>query len=397
VTDFIKGLERDLVEAAERRVAAGSPASAEPRPTRTGSARAPRPPLRTLVVAAALLLAVAGTAAAGTLLALRGSVIPGPTERDAGPQQTPAPGTSTITALRAADPGGGIPWALRVARSRTGLVCGTVGQARPGGPFGLVGLDGRFRTLASSAVDGCGQLPLIGARVFDARRARDVRTVVNGVAGARLRKVEVTVAGRQRSLKVGSGGTFVLALRGYPEDTGIEVRLTFAGGRTAEHSFGRSPFVVPDPAGDPAWKLISFVSDGDPRQCTSFTTARETQRRLASSPAACGLLGDPRRERGYYFAVRRIEPTGGRPYSEERGHWVGHPPRTAVWGEAGENVKRVEVIGPGGKRRLRFAPSRSFLALYPPNVNPRSLRVRVTLRDGSVHTHRGDTHLERHP
>jgi hypothetical protein len=368
MTDFIDGLERDLVEAAARRAAGASTHQA-------------RPPLRSLVFAAVLLLAVAGTAAAGTLLALRGSVIPGPAERDAGPQQTPAPGTSTVEPLRASDPGGGAAWALRVSRSRTGLVCGTVGQARGAG-FGLVGLDGRFRDLADSAVDGCGHPPLIGARVFDARRSADVRTVVNGVAGERLRGVTVTAAGRRRTLPVGPGGTFLLALRGYPEDIGIDVRLAFAGGRVAVHSFGRSPFVVRDPGGEPAWKLNSFVYDGDARQCTSFNTAREGATSLAGSPPACGLLGDPRHERGYYFAVRRIHPAHSRP-------------RTAVWGEVGDDVKRVELMGPGGWRVLRLAPSRSFLAIFRPSVDPLSLRVRVTLRDGSVHTHRGDTHLAR--
>jgi hypothetical protein len=368
MTDFIAGLERDLVEAAGRRAAAGR-------------ARPARPRLRTLVLAAALLLAVAGTAAAGTLLALRGSVIPGPAERDAGPQQTPAPGTSRVEPLRATDPGGGAPWALRVSRSRTGLVCGTVGQAR-GAQFGLVGLDGRFRALGDSAVDGCGHPPLIGARVFDARHPAGVRTVVNGVAGTGLRAVTVIAAGRRRTPRIGPDGSFLLALRGYPEDIAIDVRLTFAGGRTVLHSFGRSPFVVRDPGGEPAWKLNSFVYDGDPRHCTSFTTARQSGRNLAGSPAACGMLGDPRRERGYYFAVRRIHPA----HSQAR---------TAVWGEVGDDVRRVELMGPGGWRVLRLAPSRAFLALFRPSVDPHSLRVRVTLRDGTVHTHRGDTHLAR--
>jgi hypothetical protein len=286
-----------------------------------------------------------------------------------------------VEPLRATDPDGGAAWALRVSRSRTGLVCGTVGQAR-GAQFGLVGLDGRFRELADSAVDGCGRPPLIGARVFDARRPADVRTVVNGVAGEALRKVTVTAAGRRRALEIGPGGTFLLALRGYPEDIAIDVRLTFAGGRTSMHSFGRSPFVVKDPGGGPAWKLNSFTGSGDPRQCTSFTTARQSGRSLASSPGVCGLLGDPRRERGYYFAVRRIHPAHS-------------PARTAVWGEVGDDVRRVEVIGPGGRRVLRLAASRAFLGIFLPNVDPRSLRVRVTMRDGTVHTHRGDTHLAR--
>jgi hypothetical protein len=382
MTDFIAGLERDLMEAAARRAAAASPRA--------------RPPIRSLLLAAALLLAVAGSAAAGTLLALRGSVIPAPAERDAGPQQTPAPGTVRVEPLRAADPAGGPPWALRVARSRTGLLCGTVGQAR-GGQFGLVGLDGRFRVLAEGVVDGCGHAPMIGTRVFAARRPADVRTVVNGVAGPSLRSVTVAAAGRRRSLEVGPDGSFLLALRGYPEDIGIDVRLVFAGGRREVHHFGRSAAVVRDPGGDNAWKLESVGGSGVASDCVLFETARQGSRSFATSPAACGSLGDVRRQRGYFFAVRRIDASGPRGHGDFPGYWRGHPARTAVWGEVGKNVKRVDVIGPDGPRRVPLAYARDFLALFTPDVAPSSLRVRITLRDGTVRTHRGDTHLARQP
>ena len=64
---------------------------------------------------------------------------------DTTPEQRVAPATSTVTALRAADPERGQPaWTLRLARSETGLQCSTVGQVHEGA-FGLVGLDGAFR------------------------------------------------------------------------------------------------------------------------------------------------------------------------------------------------------------------------------------------------------------
>lgn len=389
MTDFIDGLERDLVEAAERRqnVIATTVACARPRV---------RPPLRSFVLAALLALAIAGSAAAGTLLVLRGSVIPGPSEQDAGPAQTPAPGSAHVEPLTARDPGGGLPWALRIAKSRTGLVCGTVGQRR-GRAFGLVGLDGRFRALAPSVVDGCGQprkgaAAMVGTRVFDARRRSDVRTVVSGIAGAGLRKVSVSAGGAPaRRLRVGPQGTFLLALRGYPEDIGIDVRLEFAGGTTETRRFGSSAFVIRDPLGARAWKLNAYVGDDQPeRQCLSFTTARPGPN-PASSPSVCGTFSDIRRPHGYFFAVRRIEPTGRRSYSLERGSWFRHAPRTAVWGQVGTDVVRVDVIGPNGTRRARIAPNDGFLVLFSPKVDPRSLRVRVKLNDGSVRVHRGDT------
>src|SRR4051812_16177170 len=66
VTDFIDGLERDLVSAAER-LRDGRPAGAHR-----------QVPLRGLLLAAALFVLAAGSAAGGTLLVLRGSAIPAP-------------------------------------------------------------------------------------------------------------------------------------------------------------------------------------------------------------------------------------------------------------------------------------------------------------------------------
>jgi len=228
MSDFLTLLERDLVEAAARRTQA--------QPVR-------RPARRVLPLAAALAIVVAASGAAATLTVLRGSPLPAPSEKVAGKQATPVPGTSRIEPMRARDPGGAPPWALRVARSKTGLVCSTVGQVVDG-DFGIVGLDRRFRALPDAAVDSCGQLrhnatSLIGARVFDAPRRRDVRTVVNGFAGSELRSVSVEAGGSPRTLPVGPDGTFVLALRGYPEDIGIRVTLRFADGHVERHVLGR--------------------------------------------------------------------------------------------------------------------------------------------------------------
>jgi hypothetical protein len=121
MTDFIDGLERDLVEAARRRAEAPAPA-----PFRV---RAPR---RSLLLAAALLVLMAGSAAGATLLALRGAVIPAP--QAVQPEQTPAAGTARVSALRAQDPQPGLlPWTVRVARGETGLLCSTVGQVDASG------------------------------------------------------------------------------------------------------------------------------------------------------------------------------------------------------------------------------------------------------------------------
>ena len=140
-------------------------------------------------------MSVAGTAAAGTYLALRNSSIAPFAATDVTPEQRVAPGTSRLPALRAADPDRGAPaWTVRVSRSAAGLQCSTVGQVQEGA-FGLVGLDGAFRTLPEANADACGEPgTLFGTRVFDADRPRDVRTVVNGVAGPGVEQVTITLA-----------------------------------------------------------------------------------------------------------------------------------------------------------------------------------------------------------
>lgn len=417
MTDFIDGLERDLVAAAQRRSQLAS------RATATGpSRRRRRPPLRPFLLAALIVSLSAGSATAGTLLVLRGSVIPAPAERDARPEQTPVPSSSTVAAVRSADPAGALPWALRIARSRTGFVCSTVGQ-HDGRRFGLVGLDGRFRTLAEGIVDGCGQAldnaaSLVGARVFDAARAADVRTVVYGVAGDELRSASITAAGTRRDVEFAGSGIFVAALRGYPEDLALTVALRFDDGHVERHPFGTSGFVVPDTAGGRAWKIDTFafgraIPQGcarpsarrsaacrsDPNapseECVRFRPARET-RNAPYSAAVCGRFPNGRLRAGYFFGVRRQEP-GAAPSPSARAflaaNWRRHPPRTAVFGVAGRNVARVEVDGPDGTAPVTIAPSRGILAVFGPDVRPADLTVRVTLRDGTVHTHSGDTNL----
>lgn len=398
MTDFLDDLERDLVAAA-RRLADADGRAATPRRWRVRSTA------RSALVAAVILVPCAGSAAAGTLLALRGSVIPAP--EAVPPEQTPTAGTARVSPLRAADPARGVPpWTIRVARSETGLLCSTVGQVADG-RFGLVGMDGRFRVLAPDVSDSCGlerhdAASLIGARVFAARHRADVRTVVSGVAGSALRAVEVDARGRVRRLAVGPGGTFVVALRGYPEDIAIRATLHFAGGRHEVHDFGRSPWVVPDPIGGPAWRTMGSMFGNDGRTCVQFSYAR-AQPGAPVSPSACGTLGDPLERRGAFFAVRRIAPgTGGtgRPVEPMgEGRWGRHAARTAVWGAAGDDVAAISVAAPhAAPRRLTITPgARTFLAVLPGTVDPRAVTVRVRLHDGRVRVAHGSTSLAGHP
>jgi hypothetical protein len=359
---------------------------------------------RSLAVAVVLLVLLAATAAAATLLVLRGSVIPA--ARDVPPEQTPAPGSGRVSDLRVADPQSGVPpWTLRIARSKTGLICSTVGQI-VNGQFGLVGLDHRFRAFDEGVSDSCGTqrnnaASLIGARVFDAANRRDVRTVVSGVAGDSLARVRLSLAtGRRVEVPVAAGGLFVSVLRGYPEDIGVTARLVFKDGHTEMHGFGVSPFVVPDPVGGPAWQMLAGATSGDARTCVSFYQVRATVNG-ARSPSACGLLGSGRRQHGWFFAVQRITPgTGGPPFDpvHNRGDWGGHPPRTAVWGAVGSDVRSVAVrLGNGPVQHRAVRPVRFFLVVFGPHADPRRVAVTIKLRNGRTVVRHGSDRLVDHP
>jgi hypothetical protein len=344
---------------------------------------------RALAVAVAIAVPAAGASAAGTLYVLRGDVIPAP--RATPPEQTPRPGTSHLVAARAADPAPRrAPWALRLATSQTGLLCSTVGQV-VGDRFGVVGLDGRFRALAEGAVDSCSArrsnaATLVGARIFTADRASDVRTVVSGLAGDTLRAVEVQAHGQTRTVAVGAGGTFVTTYAGLPEDLALRVALRFADGHIERHDFGVGPMVFADPGSGHAWRLQSGGLGGDDRTCVTVLNARQ-RTRPAISPAACGRLTLGRRApRGLFFDVRRLTPgTGGLPVSPfGAGRWGRTPPRLLVWGAAGADVASIDVHGPAGQTASHtwYRPNGAFAFMFGPGVQPRQVRVIVRFRDG---------------
>jgi hypothetical protein len=364
---FFDDVERELVRAAKVRIRI--------RRLRRASA---------LGFVAALLLGAGATAAAGTYLALRNSSIAPFAADSTTPEQRVEPGTSRVLAIQAADPARGVPrWVLRVSRSAAGLQCSTVGQLS-GGAFGLVGLDGRFRELPEANADACGD-DLLGTRVFSARRTKDVRTVVYGVAGPELQRVTVAVAGaKPRTLRHTAEGGFLAVLRGYPEDAQPVVTLQ-RDGRTKRYAFAVGGFVVPDPLGGRAWKLNAFVS-GTPKRrarqtgCITFMTARAVPGEAnVSSPPVCGLEAarpgvSPDT---LFFTTRRLsgdrQPGRG---SFFRGDWNHHPARTAVWGSA-RGHRRIVVRAPGATRVVSPKLNGGFLVLFAPSVDPAAVSVEV--------------------
>lgn len=341
------------------------------------------------LLAAALLLGVTGTTATATVAALRATVITAPDPSVVPASQSPRAEGEEVLALRAADPTGQDPWALRRSTGRTGLTCTTVGQVR-GGAFGIVGEDGAFRAIPSAITDACGQGVLLGARVVAGSPAR---SIVNGIAGAGTRRVVLRSSAGARALPLGPGGAFLAAVRGYPEDQALEVAITGADGRTTVRSVGRRPLLVPDLDGAPAWRMERYVL-GTRARCNHLRDARrDTAGGVAvkadeafpgsSTPTACL---DPRREGIAVVAdARRFAPGQQGSPGFDRWAWRERPARTVVWGLAREAglLGAVELRGaPGGPRAVPVAANGTFAVVLPRSVDPKRLTLTARLADG---------------
>lgn len=327
-----------------------------------------RRPGGSLLLASVVTVGVAGSAAAATLVALRATVIPGPEAAAVAPEMRVRQATVRVASLRVADPAGALAWTVRSVRSVTRETCLTVGQRR-GDTFGLVGLDGRFRTLDPAIVDGCTSsttgLALSGARVLDGRRREDVRTIVYGLVGRDVRRVDLRTGSTTGRLAV-EGGRFLAVLRGYPEDRPVRLTaVTANGARTQE--FGSSRRLSPQTGGLPALRLSGFVVDtARTTDCVGVGPARETTPAQGRGGNACGRHGTP------FGIVRRVV--------RGKAGWGPLPSRTLAfgsWPTSGPRLRRVTVIAGGRARRARILPNRGFLAVLPGSVDPQGTRVVV--------------------
>jgi hypothetical protein len=151
-------LERDLCEAAERRLAAGAHgAAAEPSRVRVGlrglarRLRMPAIALVCLLGAATITLAASGVILTGTPVRPEEALNP-----DVG-EGVPAPGASKLLPLRIPDPEGGLPWGMRIVRTTRGDICMQIGRVQDGqlGELGIDGAfhdDGRFHPMPANAL-----------------------------------------------------------------------------------------------------------------------------------------------------------------------------------------------------------------------------------------------------
>jgi hypothetical protein len=138
-------LEHDLLEAANRRNAAGigieggadAPAPRHAVRSRLLRLRLPLIAFGCLLASTTIALAASGVILSGAPVRPEGRLNPGVGEG------IPAPGASQLIALRVPDPEGGLPWGMRIVRTTRGEVCVQVGRVE-GGQLGELGIDGVF-------------------------------------------------------------------------------------------------------------------------------------------------------------------------------------------------------------------------------------------------------------
>jgi hypothetical protein len=185
---------------------------------------------------------------------------------------------------------------------------------------------------------------------------------------------------------VSKRGAFVGVIAAYPEDVGIRLTLRFADGRTETHAFGASPLVTPDPGG--AMRTFGYqIAGAQNTVCIRMESAREVKP-YSLSPVACGDVHQP-----FFFSARTLREGdhGGRGITTWYWH---HPARTVVYGSANKRlVKRLALAGPHGTLSLKPTAGNAFQALLPPRVDPHTLVLVVTLRNGAVERVHAPAHL----
>ncbi|HYZ29910.1 MAG TPA: hypothetical protein VE570_12690 [Thermoleophilaceae bacterium] len=194
-------------------------------------AREPRPPTRRArlpaVVAVAMLAVGSGVAVAAGLLSF-GSPVRGPGRGEVPARLAPIAGSGALSPIRVADPYGGDPWSLRVARTATGGTCVAAAHVREE-RFGRIGPDARFHELPLAGTGVCGDLRTDSV-IFDVAVTRETGrrvTVVSGTGGRALHRV--SVAGHRDAAI--AAGAFLIVLPGDATRT-LRVVARFDDGTT---------------------------------------------------------------------------------------------------------------------------------------------------------------------
>jgi hypothetical protein len=249
MSGYLDRLEQQLVDAAGT---PGSQASRRP-PRRRTIPLSAAAVVATLLVASAVALAVTGTFSTGSPVR--------PPERPVASAGAGVAGPGThLLPLRVADPGGGLPWGMRLVHTTRGLVCLQIGRVEAL-QLGVLGQDeafnddGRFHPVApdvvgyhrsTAEISSClppGQVTSQEASiprngVFGAANSANIprsarRWISYGLLGPNAVSVSYEREGRERTVPVDPGsGAYLMVLPASPKN-GFET----GGGASSSNGF----------------------------------------------------------------------------------------------------------------------------------------------------------------
>jgi hypothetical protein len=185
-----------------------------------------------LLLALGALISVGGVAVAERALDRRG---PDHRADQVPADSAPAAERGVVTASATPDPGGGLPWVMRVFTNRAGQECVAIGRLR-NGVIGTVDPSRTFRALPDRFAGACQSLATSGLLVAVHYDPAPPRTVVYGLSRDR-RPVKVTVAGETRTVAAGALGTFIDVREGLANMRGASAATT-VGGRPKRQALG---------------------------------------------------------------------------------------------------------------------------------------------------------------
>jgi hypothetical protein len=202
---------------------------------------------RRLILLLALTAAVvAGVASASAITA---QVSP---DTAVSPDDIQPDGSGARMPVTAADPDGRAAFAVRVYRSRSGLICPEVGRTA-GGRFGQLNAAGEVEGYGVEATGTCSDLakdPLgVAVSHYPARGKLPARGVVYGVTTDKIAAVRLSTAdGAVRPVRF-AGNTYIAVVR---DDAlaGASLDVTLADGSTRSYALSPStaPLTAPPPA-----------------------------------------------------------------------------------------------------------------------------------------------------
>jgi hypothetical protein len=269
---------------------------------------------RFLIVALAVLAVAGGTAGAERWVTKEGPPIKPAPAADFTPAHgmvAPVRGTERIVAT-APNPGGGLPWGLRVSNGRDGSLCTGVGQVLHG-RLGTVDRDGIFHRLPLLGPDTCTRrvkrdevgwfvdgrpAPGLKARIVPNRPSRLRVYAVNGLAGSDVERVEVVAPHFRRSLTPRAHGGFIAVVPGTVTIYDISIVGHFRDGSVQTFG-GRAPRtprfdVEPASGGRSATFVVRFRAPypaDDPRD--AYTVQLRLPRGGCSQGLTTGMLTIP--------------------------------------------------------------------------------------------------------